>query len=398
MHVAVISMHTSPRATAGGGDAGGLNVFVDQTSRALAAAGVSVDVFTRDEPGSIKVTPGYRVHTLPAGPADAPKEELPQYTDEFAQQLSQHPAFMAADVVHAHYWLSADAALKAAHGKPVIATFHTTSARKRHHGHTRTAVETFREQTEQRIAAEAYGLTANTVTDRAELSDDLRVQLEKITIARPGIDRSVFHPEGPTASWPVEPGAHRSGLKMLFAGRFQDYKGPDVALDTLAALKDARCEASLVMIGDQSGPGSMDLAARARARGVEDRVAFKPPMPQKRLALMYRAADVVVVPSRHETFGLVAAEALASGTPVVGHAAGGLLDLIDDGVDGLLIHSRDPHEWARALSPWAKGGVPHDVALAAADHGRHFSWESTASTLLDLYRQAATHPRGERTL
>lgn len=384
MHVAVISMHTSPRATAGGGDAGGLNIFVDQTSRALVAAGATVDVFTRGDHSTVEVTPGYRVHTLPAGPADAAKEDLPQYTDEFAQQLSAHPAFRDADVIHAHYWLSAEAALKAARGKPVIATFHTTAACKRRHGHSPSLAETLREQTERRIAAETFALTANTATDRDELSLDVSVSPDKLTIVCPGIERNVFYPGGPAAQWPVS----ASGLKMLFAGRFQDYKGPDVALDTLVDLTDTGLEASLVMIGDQSGPGSLDLAARARERDVEDRVAFVPPMMQDRLALMYRAADVVLVPSRHETFGLVAAEALATGTPVVGHAAGGLLDLIDDGVDGLLVHSRDPREWARALAPWAKGGVPHDVVAAAADHGRHFSWESTASTLLELYRQA----------
>lgn len=383
----VLSLHTSPLSQPGQGDAGGLNVFVLNSSRALARAGYDVNIFTRwPEDRSHSPEPGLTVHGIPAGGPEAmSKEQLRGVVPDFARRVQLHPDFHADWPVHSHYWLSGEAArlLRRGPGVPWIHTMHTTAARKAHHAGAPEA-DMGRLAAETRIGAEADALTANTPADRRELVSDLGVAAGKVHVVSPGIDTEIFAPHGPTAAWPVD----APGLRLLFAGRIQPYKGPQVALGAVAALRRRGLDASLVLIGERSGAQAKDPEQLARDAGIGDRVLGLAAVPQAELASWYRAADLVLMPSRHETYGLVAAEALASGTPVMAHDVGGLSTLIRDDVDGMLVGSLDPERWADALEPLARrGSAPEQWALEAAKTGSARGWDATARTLVSLYSE-----------
>ncbi|WP_158595370.1 glycosyltransferase [Galactobacter caseinivorans] len=390
--VTVLSLHTSPLSQPGQGDAGGLNVFVLNSSRALARAGYDVHIFTRwPEDRSHSPEPGLTVHGVPAGGATPlSKEELRAVVPDFARRVQLHPDFNAAAPIHSHYWLSGEAArlLRRASGAPWIHTMHTTAARKAHHAGASEA-DMGRLAAETRIGAEADALTANTAADRRELVTDLGVAPGKVHVVSPGIDTEIFTPLGPAARWPVA----APGLRLLFAGRIQPYKGPQIALGAVAALQRRGLEASLVLIGERSGMDARDPEELARQAGIGDRVTALPAVPQAELASWYRAADLVLMPSRHETYGLVAAEALASGTPVVAHDVGGLSTLIRDDVDGMLVTSLDPERWADALEPLVRQGhAPQQWEREAAKTGSARGWDATARTLVALYSElSAAH-------
>lgn len=383
----VLSLHTSPLSQPGQGDAGGLNVFVLNSSRALARAGYDVNIFTRwPEDRSVSPEPGLTVHGIPAGGPEAmSKEHLRGVVPDFARRVQLHPDFHADWPLHSHYWLSGEAArlFRRGPGVPWIHTMHTTAARKAHHAGASEA-DVVRLAAETRIGLEADALTANTAADRRELVTDLGVSAAKVHVVSPGIDTEIFTPHGPTALWPVA----APGLRLLFAGRIQPYKGPQVAVAAVAALRRRGVAASLVLIGERSGAESQNPEELARRSGVGQQVVSLPAVPQAELAAWYRAADVVLMPSRHETYGLVAAEALASGTPVAAHDVGGLSTLIRDDVDGMLVQGLDPERWADALEPLARAGhAPAQWAIEAKKTGSARGWEATARTLVSLYSQ-----------
>lgn len=378
----VLSLHTSPLAQPGAGDAGGMNVFVLQSALALASAGAQVRIFTRSRaPWVREPAPGVTVVGLPAAAgAHLKKEELPRAVPEFAALVREHPAFDPAGIVHSHYWLSGAAAeLLRGEAGPWVHTMHTTAARKHRHS-PGAPVDLRRAEAEHMIAHSADALTANTQADRAELLLDMDASAERVRVITPGIDTALFRPDGPAAEWPLA----CAGPRLLFAGRIQPYKGPQVAISALGRLARSGDGGSLVLLGDRSGAGAQDPAALAAAAGVGARVLALPPVPHAELANWYRAADAVLMPSRHETYGLVAAEALACGTPVLAHDVGGLRTLIRDGVDGRLLPTLDPQAWGEALSS-VRDGAPQAWREAAASAGAARGWGSTAAALLELY-------------
>ena len=377
----VLSMHTSPLAQPGSGDAGGLNVVVMNTARALARAGTDVHVYTLGaQAEDTVVEERLSVHTVTTPEHNVPEKHAQRgLVDAFAAAIAAHPAFDADAPVHSHYWLSGLAAQRLPrHGARWVHTMHTTATRKAAHGGD---PDPERAAAEERIAAEVDVLTANGPLDRDELIQDLGIDPEKVVIVRPGVDTEIFTPDGPSADWPLP----RPQLRPLFAGRLQPYKGPQVAIAAVARLHQEGLDASLRLIGDPSGPVPTDTVALAREHGVEQLVSTLPPVAQAELAAAYRAADLVLVPSAHETYGLVAAEALACGTPVMAHRTGGLTGLVRPGVNGELLEDLEPTTWARALEPLVRAGaVPQAWREHAADGAAEQGWDRTARELATL--------------
>ena len=331
--LAVLSLHTSPLAQPGAGDSGGMNVYVRELVSALAQAGVASDVYTRrwaDElPDVVDVEPGFRVVHVPAGPVDLRKEALPTVVDEFADGVLEHlTQGDPADALHANYWLSGVAGHRLKHelDLPLVSTFHTL-ARVKAEGDVdpgRRAAE------EARIMGCSDAVLASCTVEAQQIAALYGADPDRIDIVAPGVDHAFFSP-GPRPPARRALGIRPDGPLLLFVGRIQPLKGLDVAVRTLASL-DRHPDALLVVVGGPSGPeGEAEMqrgAALAEALGVADRVVWVPPQAHELLSTYYRAADVCLVPSRSESFGLVALEAAACGTPVVAAAVGGLRTVV----------------------------------------------------------------------
>jgi len=388
--IAVLSMHTSPLVQPGTGDSGGMNVYVRELVASLAQAGVDSSVFVRrwrpDLADVVEVEPGFRVVHVDAGPTDLAKEDLPLVVDAFAAGVRRHlDAGPAVTALHANYWLSGLAAHRLKHelSLPLVTTFHTLARVKAEYGDHEPA---HRDEGEAEIIGCADVLLASSHTEAEELVDHYGAEPSRIEIVAPGVDHAFFSPG--------DQGGARQALGLgdhpvlLFVGRIQPLKRLDVAIRALAALADQR--AVLVVVGGPSGvEGDSELAhirGLIHELGVADRVRFVPPQPHHLLSTWYRAADVVVVPSRSESFGLVALEAAACGTPVVAAAVGGLTTLVDDGRTGFLVDDADPATYAdRIASILDDPRLALELSRAAAETAAGYTWSTTAGRLRRLY-------------
>lgn len=393
--IVMISMHTSPLAQPGQGDAGGLNVYIRNLAYALIEAGHQVLCFTRrteaddhtvilDEYTDSKVIP------LAVGRLSLPKEALADLTTEFACALVSTVPHHAKHkiVLHSHYWLSGMVAYHAglALHAPAIHTMHTLGATKN-----KSAPGTepaYRIECENFICAHAQVITANTVIEKQELVQHTGVHPDRVTVIHPGVDHRVFRPYGP-ARWP---GRVRDGSpKVLFAGRLQYYKGPHVLLQALAILRD-RGAAVLPLLhftGAVSGDSAYDLRAQAYLLGIHEQVSFSAPVSPDTLAEYMRAADVVAMPSISESFGFVAVEAQACGTPVIAHGVGGLTVAVADGTTGRLIDTLDAEAWADVLDSLAYDSQRwREYGAAGVNHAAQFSWSAMAKRMVSLYKLA----------
>ncbi|QFG69543.1 D-inositol-3-phosphate glycosyltransferase [Ornithinimicrobium pratense] len=415
VRVLMVSLHTSPLLTPGTGDAGGLNVYVLQTALHLARRGVAVDVATRatapEEVGTVRPAPGVEVHHLPAGPlAPVPKQDLSAHVDAFAEELAPLRARVAADggVVHSHYWLSGAAALRAAEltaverRPPLVHTMHTMARVKNQRlAQGERPEPAARVRGEDELVTRADLLVVNTADERDALVALHGADPGRVRIVPPGVDLETFRP-GPQESARAELGLPAEALLLLFVGRIQPLKAPDVLLRAAGELvrRDPQLRNRLLVsvLGGPSGSGlarPRALAALAEEEGLGGVVRFGETLPRAELARWYRAADLLVVPSHHESFGLVAIEALASGTPVVAARVGGLPHAV--GEVGVLVDGHDPHDWADALAA-ALARLEVEGArwpARAVEHAQGFSWERTVDGLLDVYRTAASarhHP------
>jgi D-inositol-3-phosphate glycosyltransferase len=392
--LAVLSMHTSPLAQPGTGDGGGMNVYVRELSSALARAGVSCDVYTRavapDQPAVVHVEPGLRVHHVPAGPlAPVAKELLPALVDDYIEAvIDRLRDGYPPDAIHANYWLSGVAGHHIKHelDLPLVSTFHTLD---------RVKAEVDEAESELRAEAEARtidcsdGLLASCTEEAKQLVRLYDADPARIEIVAPGVDHAFFAP-GNRKQARRALGLPETGAMLLFVGRIQPLKRADVAVRALHELAGAHPDAFLVLVGGPSGPrGDDELAALHRLvdeLGLADRVRFVPPQRHELLSTWYRAADVCLVPSRSESFGLVALEAAACGTPVVAAAVGGLTTLVDHGVTGYLVEDRDPMSYAESVTR-----ILDDDELAAAmgaratARARGYTWSVAAGRLRRLY-------------
>ena len=408
--IATISVHTSPLDQPGTGDAGGLNVYVVEVARQLARRGIEVEIFTRavcrDTPPVLELAPGVLVRNLVAGPfEELDKNSLPGQICPFTFGVLRTEADFAPgryDLVHAHYWLSGQVGAVAAErwGVPLVQSMHTLGKVKNLALASGDCAEpAVRIRGEGEVVAAADRLVANTEDEARQLVELYGATPARVKTVSPGVDLSVFRPDTSDAS--VAGIRRRLGLAadaivLVFAGRIQPLKGPDVVLRAAASLLRLAPELAerlvVVFVGGPSGsevgaPGRLD--GLACELGLAGRVRFEPPCPQRDLADWYRAATLVLVPSHSESFGLVALEAQACGTPVAAAAVGGLRTAVRDGVSGVLVDGHDPSVWASVLrdlvvSPrWLAS-----LSRGAVAHASGFGWPATADRLIEVYTGA----------
>ncbi|WP_285587943.1 D-inositol-3-phosphate glycosyltransferase [Actinomycetospora sp. NBRC 106378] len=420
--VAVISVHTSPLAQPGTGDAGGMNVYVVQTAKEMARRGVEVEIFTRqtasDLPPVAELAPGVLVRHVVAGPfGGLGKEDLPSQLCAFTSgvlrdEARQEPGWF--DVVHSHYWLSGQVGwlLRDRWGVPLVHTAHTLAKVKNASLAAGDTPEPLgRLVGEEQVVAEADRLVASTPAEAEALIAEYDADPERVRTVAPGVDLATFTPSRDRAAARAAL-AREAGKSMgeddvvlAFVGRIQPLKAPDVLLraaaEMIARRPDLRARLTVLVVGGPSGSGLAQprvLVDLAEELGITDVVRFLRPRAGAALAEVYRAADVVAVPSHSESFGLVALEAQACGTPVVAAAVGGLPVAVSDGRSGLLVDDHSAVSWASALERAAVDRTTRGrLAAGAIEHAQAFSWDRTADALLATYAEAAAArlaPRG----
>jgi len=388
---AVISLHTSPLVQPGAGDSGGMNVYVREMASALAQAGVECTTFTRADreglPAEVMIEPGHRVVHVEAGPHHLPKEALPDVTDEFRRQVLQWiDRHDRPDVIHGNYWLSGVVGHQLKHDLdvPFVSTFHTLARVKAEGGDPEPV---WRDRAEAEIVNCADAICVSCVEEEQQFRRLYGDPQGRLEIIAPGVEHAFFAP-GDRRGARRALGLDDDRTVLLFVGRLQPLKGPDVAIRTLAELPDRH--ARLLVVGGASGADGDAETARAHALvdelGLHDRVTFVEPQPHHILSTYYRAADVVIAPSRSESFGLVALEAAACGIPVVASAVGGLISLVDDGRTGRLVEGRDPRDYARAVTDvLADPERAAAMSAAAVERARRYTWSFAAARLRRLY-------------
>jgi D-inositol-3-phosphate glycosyltransferase len=412
--VAVLSVHTSPLDQPGEGDGGGLNVSVAETARLLADRGVEVDVFTRatdrGRPPTVVLHEAadgtrVRVHHLVAGPVEpVDKEDVANLLCAVLLALERHPEVVAStapggrpfDLVHAHYWLSGwvGRRIAARWDVPLVQTFHTLGVLKNAHLAPGDVPEPpLRLVAEASVARDADLVTVLTCGEAGVLHRAYGLSGSRIQVVPAGVDLSRFRP-------PASPRPADRPPTLLFVGRLQPLKGPDVAVRTLAEVRRAVPDAQLRIIGGTSGSGHGasgpdELRALATELGVASAVRFDPALAQDRLAEAYREADVLVVPSRSETFGLVALEAQASGLPVVAADVPGLQAVVRDG--GVLVRGHDPVDHAAAVVPLLTDRAEAArVGAAGVRAAARATWDRSVDRLLSVYGQVVARDAGVR--
>ncbi len=393
--VAYLSMHTSPLLQPGTGDAGGMNVYIDGLARTMAARGVAVDVYTRrtsvDQPDVVEVEDGYRVFHVDAGPPE-PMAIRPMaiYVTEFADAvLACFEAENARpDIVHSHYWLSGWAALliKRQVRIPLANSFHTLGRVKDlHKRHDEPPESLLRIAAEAEVIDNSDCLVASTPFEAADLLEHYGADPSRLCTSPPGVDHDVFSPGD------KEEARARVGFGdppvLLYAGRIQPLKAVDVVLGTFALIKETLPGASLVIVGGPSGlQGAEELERLREMASSIGGVEFRAPVPHDDLADHFRAADLLLLPSRSESFGLVAAEAQSCGLPVVAARTGGLEHVVSHGLSGLLVDGWDVADHAAAaLSVLTDPLLEKKLREGAVEWSQRFSWDATANRFFELY-------------
>ena len=396
--VAMIAMHTSPVAQPGRADAGGLNVAVLGTATELAERGVRVDLVTRarGRPGQRQLRPGVVLHELPAGePGPLPKESLPLVADEFGEGIANLARARDYDVFHAHYWLSGIAALPVAIelDRPLVQSFHTLGAMKN-----ALAGEGQQPEPEQRVRSETFLATqadaviAASSAEATALIDDVGAPPDRTWIIPPGVDLERFSPRAFVSHATTRDSLHLEADRPLvvIAGRVQPLKGHELAIRALAELHAMRGWAPLLVVAGEATPGDSGFAGELRRLaaelGVAADVRFVGALHQDELADLFAAADLTIVPSFSETFGLVALESAASGTPVLAYRAGGLRESVSEGTSGLLLGTRDPRYWATEMALLIEDDARRTaLGVTARGFAERFTWAAAATSLLGVY-------------
>ena len=401
LRVVFVSMHTSPVADPGSGDVGGMNVVESALADALADRGHQVEMITRradtESPDIRELRPGVTLRQVPAGPpTPLPKSVIDDHIDEFAAGLR---AVARPDIVHSHHWMSGVAALAWARemGVPHVQSFHSVAAPPNRPLSDGEPPESPRRVDGERVVARLSDtIVAISVAEARTVVDRCGADPDRVVIVRPGVDLDLFHPADtrtPDANPTEGNGAASAGATgdngyVMFIARLQPLKGPDLALRALSHIEQWQ-RPHLLVTGDVSedfAEYAAELHELVRRLGLSDFVTFTGAVDRPRLAQLLRDAELLLVPSHSETFGLVALEAAASGVPVLAAAAGGLREAVAHQETGQLIDSREPEDWGRAMrhvlhSP----GLRASMGRAARIHARRFEWRWSAARLEDVY-------------
>ncbi|CAB4665074.1 unannotated protein [freshwater metagenome] len=404
--IATVMVHTSPLDQPGIGDAGGMNIYVLESAQRMAAMGVEVDIFTRrtesESPEIIEFSKGVRVRYFDCGHGHLTKEQMPAHILGLSKEFLRIVKDEKYDAIHSHYWISGKVAMPAAAKLriPLIHTMHTMARVKNLNlAEGESPEPMIRVQGETQVAAAAQALIANTDSEAASLVSLYDACPDTVHVVNPGVDLFTFTPGTGRKAAREQTGTPADALVITFVGRIQPHKGPEVLIRATSELvkhsPQMRPQLIVNIIGGASGANTEEverLKELATWLGIDDVIHFAPPVPRADLVHWYRAADLVCVPSYSESFGLVALEAQACGTPVVATAIGGLRTAVADGISGVLVDGHDPKAWSSVLAR-----LLHEpqrrvlLSMGAIEHASHFGWDATARGTLDIYDQVITH-------
>ena len=393
-------VHTSPLDQPGAGDAGGMNIYVVESAERMAAMGVSVDIFTRrhnpDLPDIVELSSGVRVRHLNIGACSATKEELPALIPTISDAFSAVLENEKYDVLHSHYWISGKVAMPVAKkfGIPLAHTMHTMARVKNMNlAEGERPEPMIRVQGETQVVAAADALIANTDAEAASLVSLYEACPDNVSVVSPGVDLYTFTAGNGRKAAREAVGLPQDAHILAFVGRIQPHKGPEVLIRAVAEMLNhsphLRPKLITVIMGGASGSGVGEverLKDLVSWLNISDVVRFENPVPRAQIPQWYRAADLVCVPSYSESFGLVALEAQACGTPVVATAVGGLRTAVADGISGVLVDGHDPRAWSSVLARLLQEPQRRVLlSMGAIEHASHFGWDATARGTLDIY-------------
>jgi len=398
--IATLMVHTSPLDQPGIGDAGGMNIYVLESAQRMAAMGVSIDIFTRRtdsvQPDIVEISHGVRVRHFDCGHGTLTKEQLPIHISGLSQEFSRIMRTENYDVIHSHYWLSGKVAMPAAKelGIPLVHTMHTMARVKNLNlAEGESPEPMIRVQGETQVVAAANALIANTDAEGASLVSLYDACPDTVHVVSPGVDLYTFTPGKSRSTARDQIGQPQDALIVSFVGRIQPHKGPEVLIRATSELVKhtplLRHKLIVNIVGGASGANTEEvdrLKELTTWLAIDDVVRFTPPVPRVDLPWWYRAADLVIVPSYSESFGLVALEAQACGTPVVATAVGGLRTAVADGISGVLVDGHDPKAWSSVISRLLQEPQRRVLlSIGAIEHASHFGWDVTARGTLDIY-------------
>ena len=413
--IASLMLHTSPLEQAGIGDAGGMNVYVVESAKRIAASGVEVDIFTRANrsglPEKVEIADGVSVRHLEAGPYDGiSKDELPSQIcalmSSFMHQEARLPMGYY-DLLHSHYWISGQLGwlISERLGTPLVHTMHTMAKVKNLSlAEGEKPEPQVRAIGEEQVVGASAALIANTTAEAASLVSLYDACPDRVFVVPPGVDLTTYKVNGGKNAARKKLKIGEDKLMLAFVGRIQPHKGPEVLIRAVAEMLNhspaLRSRLKTVIIGGASGNGSQEperLKALTVFLGVSDVIEFLPPVPHEELSDWYRASDLVCVPSYSESFGLVALEAQACGTPVVATAVGGLRTAVADGISGSLVDGHNPRAWSAVISRLLMEPERRLIlGMGAIEHASHFGWDTTARGMLDVYDRVLSQGQNAR--
>jgi D-inositol-3-phosphate glycosyltransferase len=396
-------VHTSPLEQAGLGDAGGMNIYVIESAKRMAAVGVDVDIYTRkiseEQPEVIEYEKGIRIINLNL-PVGTKKEEIPSLIPALAQEFKEKIRNQGYSIIHSHYWISGKVAMPAAKEFeiPLVHTMHTMARVKNSAlAEGESPEPMIRVQGESQIVEAANALIANTDAEAASLVGLYDACPDNVAVVTPGVDLYNFTPNRKDARYHL--GIDPKKLVISFVGRIQPHKGPEVLIRAINEMMthnpELRSVLQVFITGGASGvKNHEDIRMRELVNWLklDDVIKFLEPLSREKLPDLYRSSDLVCVPSYSESFGLVALEAQACGTPVVASAVGGLRTAVADGISGVLVDGHNPKAWSSVLARLLMEPQRRILlSLGAVEHASHFGWDATARGTLDVYDRLINH-------
>lgn len=407
LRIAMLSYHTCPLATLGGKDTGGMNVYVRELTRQLGKMGVHVDVFTRSQDDHVphvlhELGYGNRVVHIPAGPEHPmSKRELAEYIPQFAEGIKDFAIDKGIqyDIIHSHYWMSGIAAASLSDvwaGAPIVHMFHTLGEMKNRIARTEAEREgAYRIEGEKQVLRRVDRIVVATLAEMTQLRFLYKADSSKMVVIPPGVNVGRFYPIPPDEA-KAYIGLKPDDRMILFVGRIEPLKGVDTLIEAMSCLhkKEARSVHLAIIGGDPSASPEKMNVEMARLKklcetlGLDQSVVFLGARDQDKLPYYYSAAEVAVMPSHYESFGMVALEAMACGTPVIASEVGGLAYLVRDGETGFTIPAEEPEMLCEKLS-WLLNdeALRRKMSAQAAAYAQDYAWERIAKRIVDVYEE-----------